>query len=118
VHVLAAGDLDARYLGSRDTLEPLFRSYGMRANSDFYPVLDLHAARHRFTEKSASEVVAMLNAGVPVLEMLEPARSLRPVNPLHEGAYAFQRIENTRLARYARDVLSTLRFAARPAQPA
>lgn len=108
VHVLSAGDLDARYIGSRDTLEPLFRSFGMPANSDFYPVLDLHAARHRFTEKSASEVVAMLNAGVPVLEMLEPARSLRPVNPLHEGAYAFQRIENTRLARYARDFLTRL----------
>jgi len=108
VHVLSAGDLDARFLGSRATLEPLFRSYGMRANSDFHPVLDLHAARHRFTEKSASDVVAMLNAGVPVLEMLEPARSLRPVNPLHEGAYAFQRIENTRLARYARDFLTRL----------
>lgn len=108
VHVLSAGDLDARYIGSRETLEPLFRSYGMRANSDFYPVLDLHAARHRFTEKSASDVVAMLNAGVPVLEMLEPSRSLRPVNPLHEGAYAFQRVENTRLARYARDFLTRL----------
>ncbi|MGQ0509053.1 MAG: spermidine synthase, partial [Betaproteobacteria bacterium] len=105
VHVLSAGDLDARYIGGRAALEPLFRSYAMPVNSDFYPVLDLHAARHRFTEKSASDVVAMLNAGVPALEMLEPARSLRPVNPLHEGAYAFQRIDNTRLARYARDFL-------------
>ncbi|MBM3368480.1 MAG: hypothetical protein FJY43_09440 [Betaproteobacteria bacterium] len=111
VHVLAAGDLDARFLGDRATLEPLFRSYGMRANSDFYLVLDLHAARHRFTEKNASEVVAMLNTGVPVLEMLESSRSLRQVNPLHEGAYAFQRVENTRLARYARDYLT------RPAPP-
>jgi len=112
VHVLSAGDLDARFIGSRATLEPLFRSYAMPANSDFHPVLDLHAARHRFTEKSASDIVAMLNAGVPALEMLEPARSLRPVNPLHEGAYAFQRVENTRLARYARD------FLLRPAPPA
>jgi spermidine synthase len=105
VHVLSAGDLDARYLGSRATLEPLFASYGMPANSDYYPVLDLHAARHRFTERSATEVVALLNARVPVLELLEPARSRRPVNPLHQGAYAFERIENTRLARYARDYL-------------
>src|SRR5207237_4587035 len=50
VHVLTAGDLDARYLGSRATLEPLFASYGMPAHSDFAPVLDLNAARHRFTE--------------------------------------------------------------------
>jgi predicted membrane-bound spermidine synthase len=105
VHVLVPGDLDARYLGSRATLEPLFESYGMPANSDFYPVLDLNAARHRFTEKSASDVVALLNAGVPVLEMLEPGLQRRPVNAAHNGAETFDRIENTRLARYARDFL-------------
>jgi hypothetical protein len=37
--------------------------------------------------------------------MLEPARARRPVNPLHKGAETFERIENTRLARYAREVL-------------
>ena len=53
VHVLSAGDLDARYLGNRATLEPLFASYGMPANSDYAPVLDLNAARQRFMERSA-----------------------------------------------------------------
>ena len=105
VHVLWAGDLDARYLGSRATLEPLFASYGMPANSDYYPVLDLNAAKHRFMEKSATDIVAMLNAGVPVLELLEPKPARRPLNPLHKGAYSFERIDNTRLARYARDFL-------------
>jgi spermidine synthase len=105
VHVLTAGDLDARYLGNRAALEPLFASYGMPANSDFAPVLDLNAARHRFMEKSATPVVALLNAELPLLEMLEPARSRRAVNPLFRGAYAFERIENTRLAWYARDFL-------------
>jgi predicted membrane-bound spermidine synthase len=109
VHVLTAGDLDARYLGDRATLEPLFASYGMPANSDYFPVLDLNAARYRFMERSATDVVALLNAGVPLLEMLEPSRSLRPVNPLHQGAYAFERIENTREARYARDFLLNAR---------
>ncbi len=105
VHLLAAGDLDARYLGSRATLEPLFKSFGMRANSDYYPLLDLNAARHRFMEKSATDVVALLNAGVPVLEMLEPGFARRPMNPLHKGAYSFERIENARQAAYARDFL-------------
>jgi hypothetical protein len=98
------GDLDARYLGRRATLEPLFASYGMPANSDYAPVLDLNAARHRFTEKSASDVVALLTAGVPVLDMLE-ALKRRPVDETHAAAYAFDRIESTRLARYARDFL-------------
>jgi len=109
VHVLTPGDLDARYLGDRATLEPLFASYGMPANSDYYPVLDLNAAKHRFMERSAVAVVGLLNAGVPVLELLEPSRSSRPVNPLHRGGYAFDRVENTRLARYARDFLLSAR---------
>ena len=105
VHVLSAGDLDARFLGTRPTLEPLFASYGMPANSDFAPLLDLNAARHRFMEKSAAELVALLNADVPLLELLERGVRARPVNPLYKGAYAFERIENTRLAWYARDFL-------------
>jgi hypothetical protein len=103
--VLTAGDFDARYIGSRATLEPLFASYGMPANSDYAPVLDLNAARHRFMEKSASSIVSLLNMDVPALELLEPSRSRRPPNPLFAGAYAFERIENTRLAWYARNFL-------------
>ena len=105
VNVLGPGDLDARYLGSRATLEPLFASYGMPANSDYYPVLDLNAVRHRFTERSASDVVAMLDAPVPVLDLLEPGLRRRPVNAGSKGAESFERIENTRLARYAREYL-------------
>jgi hypothetical protein len=109
VHVLTAGDFDARYLGSRATLEPLFASYGMPANSDYAPVLDLNAARHRFMEKNATSIVSLLNADVPLLELLDPARSKRPVNPLFRGAYAFERVENTRIAWYARNFLAGTR---------
>jgi spermidine synthase len=111
VHILSAGDLDARYLGNRALLEPLFASYGMPANSDYAPVLDLNAARQRFMERSATELVALLNAEVPILELLEPGRSRRPVNPLYRGAYAFERVEATRLAWYARNFLVGVRPA-------
>src|SRR3989442_9191732 len=77
----------------------------MPANSDYAPVLDLNAARHRFMEKSAADVVALLNAQVPLLELLEPSGGRRPINPLFEGAYAFERVENPRLAWYARNFL-------------
>jgi spermidine synthase len=113
VHILSPGDLDARYLGDRATLDPLFASYGMPANSDYYPVLDLDAVKDRFTEKSAADVVALLNAGVPVLDMLQPALQRRAVNPLHKGADTFERVGNTRLARYARDFL----LDAKPPEP-
>ncbi|MGW8271141.1 MAG: hypothetical protein ACWGNS_11850 [Burkholderiales bacterium] len=99
--MLSIGDLDARYLGSRATLEPLFTSYAMPANSDYYPILDLNAAEQRFMDRSASSVVGMLNEGVPILELLEPGRSGRPVNPLYQGAETFERIDNVRRAHYA-----------------
>ena len=105
INVLTAGDLDARYLGSRATLEPLFLTYGMPPNSDFYPVLDLNAARHRYTERSAVEVVTLTNLGVPVLEMLERRRREGSINPMYSGALSFDRIENTRRAAYIRDYL-------------
>ena len=106
VHMLTVGDFDVRYLGSRATLEPLFASYGMPANSDYAPVLDLNAARHRFLERSAGDIVGLLNVGVPVLEMLDASRSRRAGNPLFRGAYAFERVENTRLAWYGRNFLA------------
>ncbi len=112
VHVRTPGDLDARYIGNRATLEPLFASYGMPANSDYWPVLDLNAAKHRFMERSATEVASLAALGVPVLEMLEPGRSRRPSDPEFRGAYAFTTIEKARLARYA------YRFLTQPATPA
>jgi len=105
VHVLTAGDLDARYVGNRATLEPLLASYAMPSNSDYYPVLDLNAARERFMEKSATDLVALGTLGLPLLDLLEPSRPHRPPNPLYQGAYAFERLENTRLAWYARNYL-------------
>ncbi len=105
MRVLSEGDLDARYIGNRQTLEPLFLTYGMPANSDYYPILDLNAARYRFTERSAVDVVSLGVLPVPVLEMLEPRRGKRPVNPLFEGASDFERIEKTRQAAYIRDYL-------------
>jgi predicted membrane-bound spermidine synthase len=118
VHIFSAGDFDARYIGSRATVEPLVASYGMPANSDFAPVLDLNAARQRFMEKSAVELVGLLNVDVPVLELLERSRSRRPMSPLYKGAYAFERVENTRLAWYARDFLVSPRIPSPEAVPA
>jgi spermidine synthase len=105
VHILSAGDLNARYIGSRATLEPLFLTYGMPPNSDYAPILDLNAARYRFTERSAVDVVALINLPVPVLEMLEPRPGSGRINPVFEGAQDFERVENARVARQIHDYL-------------
>jgi spermidine synthase len=107
IHVLSIGDIDARYLGNRATLEPLFASYAMPANSDYYPVLDLNAARDRFMDRAATDLIELGRLGIPVLELLEPGRARRPPNPLYQGSYAFERLEQTRLAWYARNFLAS-----------
>ena len=105
VHVMSQGDFNARYLGNRATLEPLFQSYGMPPNSDYAPILDLNAARARFLERTATEVVALGNLPVPVLEMLDPGRGHLPPSPLFAAAAVFERIDTARIANYAREFL-------------
>ena len=105
IHVLNTGDLDARYIGNRATLEPLLASYGLPANSDYYPILDQNAARERFMDMSAAELAALGSLGVPVLELLEPSRPRRAPNPLFKGAGYFARLDHTRLAWNARNFL-------------
>jgi spermidine synthase len=65
-------DLIVRRVGNKRALEPLFESYGVEANSDYYPLLDLNAARARFMRTTATDLVTA-NAHLtllPVMEML------------------------------------------------
>jgi spermidine synthase/MFS family permease len=64
-------DLRLRYLGSRATLEPLFQSYGVPAHSDYFPLLDLGAARARFLNQTAAELLESRRIALPLLDMLE-----------------------------------------------
>lgn len=49
-------DLEYRDLGSAATLEPFFESWGVPANSDYFPILDQGAAKRRFMRRDASEL--------------------------------------------------------------
>jgi hypothetical protein len=104
VHVQTIGDLDVRRLGGRDSLHPLFLSYGAPANSDYAPYLDLNASRHRFLQSGAGDLTRIGAEGVPIVEMLESRK--REVRPLsYDGDDFLERIELARRARYARDFL-------------
>lgn len=63
-------DLALHKIGSRKVLEPLFASYSLPANSDYYPVLDQNAARTRFLARHAGELVKLRSAPIPVLRLL------------------------------------------------
>ena len=105
VHIHNRGDLEIRRIGSRQSLAPFFASYGVPANSDFHPYLDMHAARFRFLQQSASEFTSIGNVGVPVIAMLEGRDGLFTTDPSFDGEDYFDRIELIRKARYARDFL-------------
>ena len=117
VHVQTIGDLDVRRLGGRDSLHPLFLSYGAPANSDYAPYLDLNASRYRFLQSGAGDLTRIGAEGVPLVEMLESRkRALRPLS--YDGDDFLERIEAARRARYARDFLLEPKPPVAPGIPA
>jgi len=112
VHVQTIGDMEVRRLGGKLALHPLFLSYNIPPNSDYYPYLDLNAARHRFLQTEAGELTHIGAAGVPVIEILEGRpRYTRPIS--FDGDDYLDRIEDARRAAYARDFL----IGAKPVEP-
>jgi hypothetical protein len=65
--------LERRMIGSWSALEPLFATYGINANSDFFPVVDHRASKTRFTRERADMLTELQVSPVPLLEMLDPA---------------------------------------------
>jgi predicted membrane-bound spermidine synthase len=102
VHVQRIGDIDVRRIGGRASLHPLFLSYNVPPNSDFYPYLDLRASKHRFLQTGAGEITRVGAGGIPLVAMLE--RRQHVVRPMsYDGEDFLERIEVARRARYARD---------------
>jgi spermidine synthase len=84
VHVTTPGDIELRRLGGKQVLAPLFAGYGVPANSDYHPYLDMNAARHRFMQSSARELTRLGNESIPVVALLE-RRNAGPRAPSLDG---------------------------------
>jgi hypothetical protein len=105
-------DLEARRIGGKRALAPMFASYGVPANSDYYPFLDLHAAKYRFLHQSADELTGLLTYSVPVVEILG-GKQTGPSDPKSEAQEYLDALEQARRAAYARDFL----LVSRPPEP-
>ena len=66
-------DLEIRKIGNKKVLYNFFESFPIRANSDYYPVLDQNAARTRFLQVNARDLIFIANEPLPVMEMLAGA---------------------------------------------
>jgi spermidine synthase len=61
-------------LGAKKILDPLFQSYAVPANSDYFPFVDLTAPKMRYLRRRAAVLSDLPLLSVPVLELLgEPA---------------------------------------------
>jgi SAM-dependent methyltransferase len=101
VHLQNLADLEIRKIATRAIIHPLVQSFRVPANSDYYPYLDLNAARYRFLQQGAGDLASLNAASVPVIPMLEGRNTLPPVSL--DGADYFNRIEQIRRAQYIRD---------------
>lgn len=52
-------DLDARWMGDRQSLDGWIRGLATQANSDYFPLLDQRAGRARFLQQSSHELSAL-----------------------------------------------------------
>ncbi len=70
VGIQSANDFKSRELGSARTIGALMRAMPVPPNSDFYPYVDLNAARTRFLRQTAIDLPALTVLPIPLLELL------------------------------------------------
>jgi spermidine synthase len=84
VRVKSLQDIEIRKIGDKKILDKLLQSYPIRANSDYYPVLDQNAARARYLKSTAYELQVISHFAVPVFELLNgdlPSSDVTDITP-------------------------------------
>jgi spermidine synthase len=77
IGVRSAQDLDIRKVGTKHMLRGLIESFPLRANSDYFPVLDQGAARTRFLRLNARQLVEFAHVPFDFPGMLSGAARAR-----------------------------------------
>jgi spermidine synthase/MFS family permease len=68
-------DIQARWLGSKRTLDPMFQSFGAPVNSDYFPYVDQNAVRTRFMNTGGLDLTWLGMNSMPLLEMIAPGNA-------------------------------------------
>lgn len=69
VGLAGAADFQVRRLGDRALLDAMVRLSGVPPHDDYYPVISLEAPKARFKNSSATWMLQLQQAGLPVLEL-------------------------------------------------
>ncbi len=86
VGVTTITDFSDRFLGNKRYLLSLMHTYGVPANSDYFPFVDLNAPKTRILKRNAAEFVGLQSLPLPFFELLEGSMVARGPTVLNEQA--------------------------------
>lgn len=72
IKVASMHDLVIRLLGNKKILDPYLVLSHIKANSDFFPLVDLISAKARFISSTSEELQQMQQYFVPIVQFLQP----------------------------------------------
>src|SRR3989475_417900 len=114
VHVNSIWDIEVRRLGGKRSLAPMFPTYGVPANSDFYPYLEL--TRARLIECRDPE-----RSDIWFHSLYQLARTLNPMLSPNDAKTVWERIErgpcSSRLAPDERQWIDLMKAVGNRAAP-
>ncbi len=70
IDILNIQDIQFRFLGDQSLYNPYISDYPIPANSDYYPILDLHAPRHRFLKNNIDDLLNIRLNAVPIMDFI------------------------------------------------
>lgn len=96
INIESVQDIEIRRIGDKKIFAGLLETFPVRANSDYYPILDQNAARVRFLKIYALELQRFTHDPLPALEMLTGAgpswktTNITPSPFYHKSKAAFE----------------------------
>jgi spermidine synthase len=78
LHIANLDDLALHRVAGRAALMPYFAAFGVQANSDYFPVLELSAPLARYMDSRTADFAVLAQAPVPVLALFDPRTARRP----------------------------------------
>ncbi len=88
IDILHKQDLLLRKIANKQMLQPLFNSYQLPANSDYFPILDLGAVKARYLQKESSDLIDLRLLPFPLVEVVTGAALGLPMTlPVTETIY-------------------------------
>ena len=99
-------DLQIRFVGSKRIMDPLFKSYDINKNSDFYPFLEYNAGKARFLKESVNELMTLMKYPAPILRSMQGF--VIPDNFETGPNYLFEIVDDNKTARAIFDCFNSL----------